>query len=169
MQMPVVDGLEATELLCSSGYSAPIVALTANASKEDMDKCLAAGCVDFLTKPFDKRRLNQVLEMYLPFAGEKESGQSLETFDKEFEALTEKFLLSLPEKKLNIEVALASQNWPELKSLMHQLKGTSGGYGFPDLGGAAAKVESLLKSQDTDGVDRLMKDFDEEFQKVVIS
>ena len=169
MQMPVVDGLEATELLCSSGYSAPIVALTANASKEDMDKCLAAGCVDFLTKPFDKRRLNQVLEKYLPLAGEKKSGQSLKTFDKEFEALTEKFLLSLPEKKLNIEVALASQNWSELKSLMHQLKGTSGGYGFPDLGGAAAKVESLLKSQNTDGVDRLMKDFDEEFQKVVIS
>jgi len=167
MQMPVVDGLEATELLCSSGYSAPIVALTANASKEDMDKCLAAGCVDFLTKPFDKRRLNQVLEQYLPLAGEEETEQESGTYDEEFEALTQKFLLSLPDKKFNIEIALASQDWAELKSLMHQLKGSSGGYGFSDLGSAAAKVEALIKNQNIDDVDVMIKDFDAEYQKVV--
>lgn len=57
IQMPIMDGFEATTLLRSKGYKKPIIALTAHAMKEDRDRCIEAGCNDHISKPVDATAL----------------------------------------------------------------------------------------------------------------
>jgi two-component system sensor histidine kinase/response regulator len=68
MQMPELDGLGATRVLRADSRfaSIPIIAMTANAMKSDLEACLAAGMNDHVTKPIDRKVLLATLRRWLP-------------------------------------------------------------------------------------------------------
>ncbi len=57
VQMPLMDGNEATKNLRKDGYRKPIIALTANALKGDKERALGIGFDDYITKPIQKKEL----------------------------------------------------------------------------------------------------------------
>ncbi len=76
IQMPVLDGHEATKKLRSLNYEKPIIALTAHAMKEEKAKCIASGFTDFLAKPLQRDLLTAVLTRYIKKPTSKQSSNA---------------------------------------------------------------------------------------------
>ncbi|HPO71102.1 MAG TPA: ATP-binding protein, partial [Anaerohalosphaeraceae bacterium] len=66
MQMPNMNGYDATRQLRSQGVKTPIIAVTANAMCGDEQKCLDAGCDGYLSKPIDRTKLNEIIGQFIP-------------------------------------------------------------------------------------------------------
>ncbi len=126
MEMPEMDGCEATRALRNSGYKIPVVALTANAMSADRDLCMSSGCNAFATKPIDWPRLLDLVAGYLrnkDVTGSKPNdphlAMVLETFMKELELVEN-----------NLRKALEISDRDRIAKLAHALKGTAGNCGF---------------------------------------
>jgi signal transduction histidine kinase/CheY-like chemotaxis protein len=65
IQMPKMNGFDVTRQLKNKGITTPVIALTAKAMKGDKQKCLEAGCDDYMCKPIDRDRLQKILCKHL--------------------------------------------------------------------------------------------------------
>ncbi|KAG9205479.1 Histidine kinase [Epicoccum nigrum] len=74
VQMPNMDGLDSTRLIRQSGFSAPIVALTAYAEESNVKQCMESGMDFFLSKPIRRPALKHVLKTYCPPIEEEDEG-----------------------------------------------------------------------------------------------
>jgi CheY-like chemotaxis protein len=69
VHMPEMNGLEATRLLRSSGFTVPIIATTGSSSNADIHECLTAGMSAYLPKPFTQPQLEAILLEHLAWTG----------------------------------------------------------------------------------------------------
>ena len=79
MQMPIMDGVDATRTLRARGYRGPIVALTAAAYQADREKLIEAGCDDVETKPVQRGRLLVAIERWGEGVSDKSEAAGRET------------------------------------------------------------------------------------------
>ncbi len=164
IRMPVMDGYESTRairLMTTPAGKIPIVALTANATRADIDKCLAAGMNTYLPKPFTPEDLYQKLFIELKIQTSKNrqsksgttavydlsylkkvSGNS-EAFVRE---MIQTFLQSVPPVLARINESVAGSNWPEVSRLVHQIKPSLTLLGIHSLKEKAVSIETECKS-----------------------
>jgi len=148
MQMPVMDGYSAVARLRQRGYHKPIVALTANTMQEDRDRCLQAGCDEFIGKPIDRRQLYQTLLQYTQTSASTPTLVS-SLLDKEPD-LVKVFLNLLPDYIEQCLLAFKQQDWEILSDRLHTLKGMGGSYGFQAITDIAVAAEVQLKEHNLD-------------------
>ena len=145
IQMPVMDGMAATRLLRATGYATPIVALTANVMKSDVQGYLATGCNDVLAKPVDRDTFYAVVARHIGTA----PGETFEpspAYLREMEELRQAFIAGLPDQVAGLRAALRDDDREALAHLAHTLKGTAGSYGFGRLTEIAGQVEDDLRA-----------------------
>ncbi len=139
MEMPVLDGFEATRQLRAKGYRGVIVAFTALSRPADRQRCLDAGCDQVLTKPAAREDLVKLLDML-----RQEPLLSAYHTDPAMADIISAFVGELPEQLRAIEKALAASDMSTLERLARGLKGEAGGYGFSPITAAAEKAESAI-------------------------
>ncbi|MCJ8152717.1 response regulator [Chryseobacterium sp. SSA4.19] len=164
VQMPVMDGIEATkQIRLLPGYEeVPIIGVTAGTIVGEKEKCLIAGMTDFLSKPLRQSDLSEMLEKYISGNSEKavasvqpEEDIKPEDYfdvnllhehmgddDEDFKQMFLNLVVSeLTQTENNLKLAVAENNADTMKSVLHKLKGTAGTAGLVRLAKAASQWE----------------------------
>lgn len=181
VQMPVMDGYEATKairMLPPPLSEIPIIALTANATQADIDKCLAAGMNDYLAKPFTPddlyRKLFEDLKIKPCESTREKTARKTRDVSYNLDYLREvsgnnsefiqemiqTFISTLPEVLDGMELAMNAKDWQTLSRLAHQIKPSFTLMGLDTLRNKVVHIEEHGKTQtDVDDLPSEVKDF----------
>jgi len=179
MQMPVMDGITATqEILKNPAYAnLPIVAMTANAMQHDKERCLAAGMVDHIAKPIEPEELFRMLLKWIPPIQQEpdsqltrgaesvpaeESWNNIPGLDvaaamrrvlgkqKLYLTMLRKYVSTQRNAASELSEALLVEDRITAERIAHTAKGVSGNIGATELQGMAEQLETMIQSGQVD-------------------
>ena len=150
VQMPVMDGLEATRAIRqwearTHAHPIPILALTAHAAEEEIGKSLAAGCTEHLTKPIKKATLLEAISRHI-------GGKIRSTPPKDIEGLVPHYLENVRRDMHEVLADLDSKDCKIALRVGHHFKGSGESYGFPEITRAGAAVELAAMAANEDEI-----------------
>lgn len=156
MQMPIVNGFDATRRIRSDGPNSTttILAMTASVEKGDELKCLEAGCDDFVGKPVKAELLLRKIWRFLQQVKQIEAadrGEPIVSFltgDPDYQKTIETFVSNLPVRLEEMRAALEEGNLSDLALKAHALKGLGGFAGFAVFTEKARILEGTIQEHD---------------------
>lgn len=157
IQMPQMDGYTCTKTIRNLELDLnqpriPIIALTAYALKEDVEKTFKAGCDDHLPKPIRKTALvNAILQ---------HSHQAEEVLSQELTNMIPGFLRNRSKELFDLKIALELQDFGTIQRLGHKLIGTAGSLNFDDICEMGRKLEATAKANDSDKLKSLLAEYE---------
>ncbi|WP_016956904.1 ATP-binding protein [Catenovulum agarivorans] len=158
IQMPHMDGVEALSMIRANGYDIPIIALTANALKQEVDGYLTNGFNDHLAKPLEAEAFYGLLAKYLTDLVEDDE-PLFDLASEEFQKLIADYKSSLDCELEMVKQARQADNWPLLTKVAHRIKGSAGNFGFVQLTDAAAELETCLRNNGLNEREQLYQNF----------
>ena len=157
LQMPIMDGYEATKIIREKDLNIPIIALTANAMKEDVERTKEIGMNEHLNKPIDVEKLYETLLKYIfqKIVTQEDNTQVEDTIEiPEFKTIdiNEGLKHLVGNKKLYLKIlkdfylsyhncSLKKLNADEFKRAIHTLKGLSANIGAIKLNKIVTELE----------------------------
>lgn len=162
INMPIMNGIEATQAIRAFNQTIPIIALTANALDGDKERFLNAGMEGYLTKPIDLKALQEVLQRYgkpqpqsiLPtdLLSEKEIQDALNQTTEKMglsQAIIKKFLesfLKSIDHLLNLlKEGIETNNLQKIEHAMHDIKSGTATLGLAKVSAEAQKIEKYAR------------------------
>jgi len=130
----------------------PVLALTADAFKEAVEKSLAAGFTRHLSKPIRKAALLQAIEGHAQAPQEQPSESHEVMVDEELSSIVPAFLSNVRKNPAAIAAALARGDHQAIRSMGHNMKGTGTSFGLPQITALGDRLELAAKSNDADSV-----------------
>ncbi|MCJ7936265.1 MAG: PAS domain S-box protein [Chryseobacterium sp.] len=170
IQMPELDGIETTKILRKEyQLTTPIIALTANAFKSEIENCKSAGMNDYISKPFSEEMLLEVLYKYtkhlIPSDGQNKvseisadglydlsSIRALSRGDDEFIKKMLTIFITQTENAIGeAHSCLTSQNYHEIARLMHKIRPSIEGLGITSIVEDIKLLEAKAKEEPASG------------------
>jgi two-component system, sensor histidine kinase and response regulator len=188
VQMPEMDGLEATQLLREkegvSGRRQAIVAMTALVMKGDRERCMAAGMDGYLSKPIRPQELDEMLDGYLALIREEIPGaeagnvpdasvckeELMERIDGDLTLLSELLVLfqgDYPLQIQNAREAVGKDDAAALQRVAHALQGALGNLAAPNASRLAGELLSMGKLGKAASAGTKVTELEEELIRVI--
>jgi PAS domain S-box-containing protein len=197
-QMPIMDGYDTTKAIRSiegQGQHLVIVAMTANAMKEDRDRCLAVGMDDYISKPVRKEELANKLayweevlhSVHQPDSNDRDkinqthiqNSIEAETLidweylsqisegDSSFEIeLLKTLLATLPPHLTALGTKIAAMDCSGIEAEAHYIKGTSASAGAKQIKVMSAKLEEKARHKEIEGAEVLFSAIQQNFRQI---
>ncbi len=190
MQMPIIDGLQATRTIkkmTNGAEKIPVIALTANSMQGDNEVCLIAGMVDHISKPFNTETLLNTLARHLPHKVKTDTTktapkQTLENMEQEThvdlsvlenieETLGHDYMINFLESHIpsvigyvnDIKTFSQQNKIEEMQHRAHELKSMSAMFGLTDVQGVAQGIETCCQEGRIEDAIALAEKIDERF------
>jgi CheY-like chemotaxis protein len=181
VQMPELDGLDATRRICAEWPEETrphIVAMTANALPEDREACFAAGMNDYVAKPIRAEELVAALKRVKPLADAEGAAEvahvslddgALATLrdlggDEFLGEVIDAFLADAPELVATLRSSLDSGNTEELRRAAHTLKSNGATLGAEQFAELCRTLEHRAKEGELDGASELVGRIEQDYR-----
>lgn len=148
LNMPVMNGSEATTILRNIGYDIPIFACSAEDDAERIEHSLASGFTAYLTKPIEYDAINNMLKQHI--SHDKNIKKNDEAFQQKLSNLSNRFVENIPTIINKINHSLKENSFTDLKRVAHKLKGTSSQFGFNIIEKISKDIEGAIKKEKLD-------------------